>query len=816
MLRKIVWFFVCVGVLALIIGGAVATWGYYYVTRDLPQLSSVNDYRPSAVTKVYAADGTMIAEFYRERRYPAHINEIPLLIRNAFLAAEDAGFYNHPGIDPLSILRAAIKNLQAGSAKQGASTITQQVVKNLLLTPERKIERKVKEAILSYRLEEALSKDEIFEIYLNQIFLGNNAYGVKAAGLAYYHKNLEDLTLAEASMLAGLPKAPSKFSPLLNLPRAKRRQKYVLTQMVKAGFVTQNDADKAYDEKIKFYPYSAQNVYGAPYFVSEIRRVFQDRWKDYDLEADGLEIFTTVDLKATKLAEDSLKSGLRDVDKRRGWRGPIDFIAGAHLQEFNAKWGWLIPEELEFDEVYPALVTEFHKGKGTVKVAFGTHTATVDLRAPNWSRRKLEKDDRSYGASPEDFVKVGSVIEISFAQKEKEKEEEKEKEKIGGVARLDQTPEIEGATSLIDPNSGRVAALIGGYSYQRSVFNRATQSLRQPGSTFKPLVYLSAVDGYKYTPATIVHDSPKTLRVGDQYWAPANYDEKYLGPITLRTALERSRNLVSVDIVSRIGITPVIKYARLLGITTPIGRNPSIALGSAEVTLLELVRAYGVFAARGVLFDTYMINKIVDRTGAVVYDHENETLSSAKQVVSPQSAFVMAHMMKGVIQSGTATVIKPINRPVAGKTGTTNDMMDAWFIGYTPQWVCGVWVGFDAKRTIGDKETGGKVAAPIWLHFMQPYLDYLDQIEYDKLVQETKSEAERLGIEYRAPEKLAPLDFQPPDGVEGMWVNKGTGRPVSGPEEGAIYEYFIKGTEPQQISPEEQEGVVSYLESPEL
>lgn len=816
MLRKIFWFLFALGFVGLLVGAGVGVWGYFYLTRDLPQLSSVNDYRPPSVTKVYASDGSLVAEFFREKRYPVKLNEVPPVVRNAFLAAEDASFYNHPGIDLFSILRAFIKNLQAGSAKQGASTITQQVVKNLLLTPERKIQRKLKEAILSYRLEEHLTKDEIFEIYLNQIFLGNTSYGIKAAAQLYYHKDLKDVDLAEASMLAGLPKAPSKYSPLLNLPRAKRRQKYVLGQMVKAGFVTQEEADKAFDEKLKLYPASWQNIYAAPYFIGEVRKNFLERFRDYDLEGDGLEIYTTLDLTANNLAQKSLRMGLRDVDKRRGWRGPIGKIKNASLDEFLAKYGELIPEKLEVSDVYPALVTEVIKSKGAVKVDLGNLKATIPLRELNWAKKKLDAQDAVTWIKPEDAIQVGDVIEIALKEPEKAAEgKEKTPEPTEPVYALDQTPQIEGAVILIDPNSGKVPAIIGGYSYQKSVFNRATQSFRQPGSTFKPIVYLAAVDGFKYTASSIVHDSPRTLRVGDQLWTPGNYDEKYLGPITLRTALERSRNLVSVDLVSRIGLTPVIKYARMMGITSPLGKNPSIALGSSEVTVMELTRAYGVFAARGVLFDTFLINKVVDRTGAVVYDHENEAFTSAKQVINPNSAFVMANIMKGVVQSGTATIIKPINRPVAGKTGTTNDMMDAWFIGYTPQWVCGVWTGFDNKKEIGDKETGGRVAAPIWLKFMQPYLDHLDALEYEKLVQDTKTESERLNIEYRAPEKIVPVDFQPPDGVEGMWVDKSSGQPTSAEAQGSIFEYFVKGTEPHQVQTMTEEAS-SYLESPDL
>lgn len=812
MIRKFFLFFLALFFFFGLIGAGIATWGYFYVTRDLPELSSVKDYRPASVTKVYAGDGTLVAEFFRERRYPAKLSEIPMVIREAFLAAEDASFYKHPGIDPISILRASIRNLQAGSAKQGASTITQQVVKNLLLTPERKIERKIKEAILSYRLEQGLTKDEIFEVYLNQIFLGNTAYGVKAAAKAYFKKELNDVTLAEAAMLAGLPKAPSRFSPISNYPRARERQRYVLRQMVEAKFISEDQAKAAEDEKLKVYQATAQNIYAAPYFITELRKIFSEKFKDADLEGDGYEIFTTLDLTATKLAEKGLQIGLRDVDKRRGWRGPIGKIDNGDKRQFLQLYGPSLPAQVEEGDVYPALVTEISKAKGTAVVDVGTTIGTVDVRAAGWAKKRLTKEENAVFIKPEEAINVGDVIEVSLLPKDSS---DLSKTNSVGNFKLDQTPLIEGAVVILDPNSGRVISMVGGYSYQKSVFNRVTQSLRQPGSTFKPIVYLAAVDGFKYTPSTIVYDTPRSLKVGDEIWSPGNYDEKYLGPITLRTALERSRNMVSVDIVSRIGISPVLKYARLLGITSPLGKNPSIALGSSEVTLLELSRAYGVFAAKGVLFDSFLINKVLDRNGAVYYDHESESIASARQVISPQSAFIMANVMKGVVQSGTATVIKPINRPVAGKTGTTNDMMDAWFIGFTPEWVCGIWTGFDVKKTIGDKETGGRVAAPIWLKTMQPYLDYQDQVSYEKLELETKQAAEKLNIEYRAPEKITPVDFQPPEDVIGVWVNKSSGRLASPGEEGSIYEYFLKGTEPQAIETMPEE-TASYLESPDL
>jgi penicillin-binding protein 1A len=847
MLKKIFLFIILfLGLLSVVLG--IGTyWGYRYITRDLPNFEKIEDYKPPAVTKVYANDGTLIAEFYKEKRYPVKFSQIPDMIRKCFLAAEDINFYSHPGIDPISILRAVVRNFQSGHASQGASTITQQVVKNLLLTPERNYKRKIKEAILSYRLEKRLTKDGIFEIYLNQIFFGNSAYGIKSAAQIYFHKDLENLTLAEGAYLAALPKAPSRYSPVSNYNRAKRRQKYVLNQMIKAGFVTEQDAANAFREEVKVYPAYHKNVYHSPYFATEIRNVFRDKWPNLDLDVDGLTVSITADLKADKIAQESLQRGLKLVDKRRGWRGVLEHIQNAdkteYLEKYKQKLGeekddgtYSYPEHFEDlteETVYPAMVTGIKRAEGVVSVIVGHGERNIDLTKSTWARKFLGKQDKSFYGKAEDVLKKGDIIEVSV-KSEKALDDEKlalelttqdeenlKKEKVEAVKRelyLDQTPDIEGGIVLIDPNSGRVVAMSGGYDYGRSQFNRATQSHRQPGSAFKPIVYLAAVDGFKYTPSTIVYDTPRTFRAGDQYWTPQNFDEKYLGAITLQTALEKSRNLVSTDIVSKIGLNAPIEYAKKLGIASPLGKNLSLSLGTSEVTMLELTRAYGVFAARGILFNSTFVEKIEDRDGKILYNYEQEKLANAKQVIDEKSAFIMAHMMKGTVERGTATAVKALGRPVAGKTGTTNDYMDTWFIGFTPKWVCGVWVGFDLKKEIGEKETGGKISAPMFLDFMKRFLDYQENKEYEQLVADSRAEAEKLGIQFVNPQKLPPIDFTVPVGIDPYWVNKYSGLISSQDAKDAILEYFIKGTEPGKAptNEEEENNSESYLDSPDL
>lgn len=807
MLRKVFITLFTLGLSVSLVAGLFGLWGYFYITRDLPKLARIEDYKPPAVTRVLARDGSLMAEFFSERRYPVKIDEVPDLVRKAFLATEDAAFYSHSGIDPVSILRAIFKNVQSRDTKQGASTITQQVVKNLLLTSERSYTRKAKEAILAYRLERRFSKDEIFEIYLNQIFFGNSAYGIRAAARLYYHKELPEVTLAEAAYLAGLPKGPSIYSPIKNPKDAKQRQSQVLKQMLEAGFITSEQLQAAAKEEVQFYPASQRNVFASPYYVGEIRRVFSDKFKALDLDSDGLEVTTAVDVKADKMAAAALRQGLREVDKRRGWRGPIRRISEA---EYQSKFGKILSASpVNYDEIYPALVRS--AARSIIKVLVGDQVFNLDLSAGGWAKKLLSNDDSVRFGSPLELLQEGDLIEVSLVEGE---------DALPIKAVLNQTPDVEGAVVLIDPFSGEVRAMAGGYDYGQSQFNRVTQSLRQPGSSFKPVVYLAALDKFKYTPATIVYDVPRTFRVGDTLWTPANFDEKFLGPITLRTALEKSRNLVSADIVSRIGVDAVIQYARILGIVSPLGRNLSLSLGAGEVTVLEMSRAYGVLAAKGLLFDSVFVVKIKDRYGKVLYDYEQEKLSKAKQVLNENSAFVLANMMKGVVESGTGYKVKELRRPVAGKTGTSNDQMDAWFIGYTPNWVCGVWVGFDQKKQIGPKETGGVVSAPIYLNFMRNFLEYRSAQESGQLEKEAREEAERLGIAYEPPKITEQLDFSIPDGVEPFWIWKANGTRAQPGVAGAFLEYFVKGTEPEEQPENTSEAgeatASSYLESPDL
>ena len=753
---------VVLGLIATATGLAVGLYFYYRLTRDLPQIERLEDYVPKAVTLVYAADGTVVGEFYDERRFPVEFSDIPQIVRDGFLAAEDASFYQHPGIDFVSIARAFWINLQAKSTKQGASTITQQVVKSLLLSREKTYERKAKEAILSYRLEQALTKDEIFSIYLNEIYLGSTAYGVKAAARVHFHKELKDLSIAEAAYLAGLPQKPSYLAKLKHRDEALRRQRYVLEQMERNGFISAEQHEEALGVELKIHPANNQRIQAAPYFVSHVHKLLEDQLGSALTSPGGFEVYTTLDLKAYDIAERALRRGLRAVDKRRGWRGPLARIEKGEISDLLDNQALESRGGLEEGKIYRALVKQVRRNVLDVQV--GDYQGEVDLKKASWAKKLLGKKDRSRQIVLSRHIRVGDIVEVSYRRDLNRKEQIENKDTVLRFE-LDQTPEVEGAFAVQNALTGEVKALVGGYDFKRSEFNRATQGLRQPGSSFKPFIYQAAIDFLDMTPASLVPDSPLSLVAGNgDIWSPSNYDHKFLGPITLRTALQRSRNVVSAYLLSKMGPDRVVQVARKAGISTPIPRELSISLGTAEVKLLEMVRSYGAYAAGGWLSDSLIVTSVRDRKGEEVYRQRPRQ----EQIMSEETAFIMANMMKGVVERGTAQIVKKLGKPVAGKTGTTNDQMDAWFLGYTPEWVGGAWVGFDVKRMIGRYETGGKAAAPIFLYFMEEFLA------------ETPA-----------------LDFDIPDGVIPVLVNASTGRLAESGDSGGFVEYFKTGTEPK-------------------
>ncbi len=760
-LKIVVSVFVVVGLLSLVVFGLGGMYFYNRLNRDLPKIERLSDYRPKAVTSILASDGSLVAEIWDERRYPVALGEMPVYVKNAFLAAEDASFYAHGGIDFISMLRAVWVNLVSRATRQGASTITQQIVKELLLTREKTYERKIKEALLSYKLEKYLTKDEILSLYLNQIFLGSGAYGVGAAAKVHFHKDLKDLSIAQAAFLGALPKKPSELSRKENFPHAISRQRYVLKQMKDKKFITEEDYEKAIAEEITVYPTSDENLYQAPYFatqaIKEAEKILQNENSEYSLrDPGGFVVRTTVDSAGQVVAQREMQKGLRAVDKRQGWRGPIGNIRGPNKTPLV--WDENIDaDKLEVGEVYRALVTEVNKVKKTVKVRLGKYSPEISIEGEGWARTKAvievgSSEIKRFGINPIAEIKPADIIEVSLKDGADPSDQT--------AFQLDQTPAVQGAMVAMSTLSGEVKALVGGYDYSKSKFNRATQANLQPGSSFKPFVYLTAIQNLNYTPSTLVPDEPISFDTPEGVWAPQNYDHKFLGPITMRSALQMSRNVVSVFLIDKLGVDSVIRTAKKLGITANIPRNLSIALGTPEVHVIEMVRSYSAFANNGFMPQIQYISSIEDRSGNKVF----ESQSTPESVIDAPSAFIMAHMMKGVVDRGTATGVKVLGRPIAGKTGTTNESMDAWFIGYTPDWVCGVWVGFDVKRSLGRLETGGKAAAPVFIGFMKEFLG-----------------------------ESPIIDFQPPEGVTPVAVDVRTGIPVDPKSAGAFIEYFKVG-----------------------
>jgi penicillin-binding protein 1A len=738
--------------------GLLGVSGYiFFLMAKLPRVDRLADYKPPIVSQVFGDDGSLVGEFYLERRIVVPVNKMPRKLIQAFVSAEDANFYSHKGIDYLGIIRAAVKNVISLSKKEGASTITQQVTKSMLLSPEKKFSRKIKEAILAKRMEERLSKDEILYLYLNQIYLGSGAYGVQAAAETYFGKNVEQLNLAEMSMLAGLPKAPNAYSPIKHLEKARERQGYVLERMTKEGYITAAEAEHAKKTPIVLQPMKKVNNDQSAYYLEHLRIQLEQKYGEDQLYKGGLKIYTTMNANMQRAAYDSLRKGLKEVDKRQGYRGPTKYLSETEVDAYCGKVEDGIDSVvLKTGESYLGVVVGFNIEKGEALVRVGERKGVLSRKNMSWAGKVAMIN--SYG-KPEKNSKgltLGSVIEVSVITPELNKE--------GAQFALDQTPEVQAALVSIDPRTGGVKAMVGGYDFKKSQFNRAMQAKRNAGSAFKPIIYSAALDK-GLTPATVTEDAPVEYPDGaGGIWAPQNYDREFRGPVTMREALTYSINIVSVKIMEQIGAQYTAEYARKLGFTSQIPANLALALGAASISPFELTSAYAVFANNGVLTPQYFITKVTDTDGTILQETPPPV---PVPVISPETAYVITNLMQSVVSSGTGHRASVIGRPVAGKTGTTNGAKDAWFIGYIPQLVTGVWVGYDQERSLGSGGTGGQAAAPIWGEFMQ------------KAIMSLPSE-----------------DFTAPENVSFVLINPRTGRLAKESTAGAVMECFIKGTEP--------------------
>ncbi|MBI4237144.1 MAG: PBP1A family penicillin-binding protein [Deltaproteobacteria bacterium] len=758
-------FFVGTTAWSLMLGGFAAMVGYFYFAHDLPNIQTMSDYRPPVVSEVFASDGTKIGEFWTERRLIATLDQIPKVLIRAFLAAEDARFFEHRGVDIVGIGRALWEDIKAGEFVQGGSTITQQITRSILLTKEKKLGRKVREIILATRLERNLNKEQILTLYLNQIYLGNRSYGVRSASENYFHKSMDQLTLAEAAMIAGLSKAPTDDAPNNNPGRAKERQLYVLNQMLERGYISRSEHDQSTIAPLTFYEAGIDkdfNIRYTPYFTEHVRRQIAEQYGDKVLYEGGLRIESTVDIEKYLAAEQAVRAGLEALDQRRGWRGAlqrgIDPVTAKSINEevhqiATAEAGerkFHIPEAAEdaLRETGPTPLQPLRNYRAVVTAVSG-RTISIHV-GHNAGTIAPEHATRAGGR-----IQTGDVIEVRTLGSD-------------GAYELVQTPEVQGALFSMEVKTGYVRAMIGGYDYRLSEFDRSTQALRQPGSSFKPFVYAAALDkGFTYD--TPVADAPVAYRVGHEVWAPKNYGGKFSGMGHFASHIAFSRNVPTVRIAHSIGLHYLTGFCRKMGLTNPFQKYLSMALGANDVYLHEMVNAYVNFGNYGRKTPEIFITKITDVTGkevftapilsdeppaTVVVDNGRLTPSSdlnqdlwqaAQQtiekdkldldpqeiqvlygdripegyVVTPQTAHLIVGLMQKVVKEGTARRMLALGKPLAGKTGTTNDESDTWFIGFTPKLAAGVWIGFDVRRHLGHGEQGGRTAAPVVLQYLQ-------------------------------------------------------------------------------------------------
>lgn len=742
---------------------------FYAYSRDLPDPAKLSKYEPAITTRLYANDGKLMAEYATERRMYLPLDSIPKRVIGAFLSAEDQNFYTHTGLDFYSIARAAITNLSnigGGHSMVGGSTITQQVVKNFLLTNERTLERKVKEAILAFRIDRIYSKDRILELYLNQIYLGGGSYGVAAAALNYFNKSMDELTVAEAAYLAALPKAPANYDPVRNYDRAKARRDWVIGRMLEDGRITNEEAQLAEASPLTVHSRDKAEVVDAPFFAEEVRRRLASMYGSDVLYKGGLYVKTTIDAQMQEFADTSLRGALIDYDRRHGYRGPIATLPT--LEEWKKKLAELSANVPLYNNQTLAVVDNISTSSAGIITMDGKKGA-IPIEELRWARKFLSATSMGAAVSqPKDVLMVGDVVMT-------EPQIGKNNKPVDGKYRLLQVPKVNGGMVVLDPHTGRILAITGGYTALGTQFNRATQARRQPGSSFKPFVYLAGLEA-GYQPTSILWDSPISLPQGPGLpnWTPQNYSHTYLGPTPFRMGVEKSLNAMTVYLASRIGIKRIREIGKRMGIYSSLPAEYSAVLGSRETTLMSLVNAYGMLVNGGKRIEASPIERIDDRYGKIIFRRDSrkcedcqknrvppakdismippEVVDDRQQVMDPAVAYQMVSILQGVVQRGTAVAAKSLNLPLGGKTGTTNDSRDTWFVGFSPDLVVGLYIGYDQPKSLGEKETGGRVALPGFINFMR--MAYKDK-----------------------PSREFPI----PPGISLVKVNRYTGQPTYGP-----------------------------------
>jgi penicillin-binding protein 1A len=720
----------------------LASGVFFAYAGDLPRISALDDYSPSTISRVYGAHGEIVGEFAIQRRELIPYEAISPLLKQAILAAEDATFEQHFGLSipriVVTLVKDAIERRKAG----GASTLTQQLTRKLFLTDEKTWERKIKEAILAIQIEKRYTKNEIFTLYCNQMYFGHGVYGVQAASRLYFNKTAKDLTLEEAALIAGILQGNVRQSPYVNMDAALRRRNYTLSRMAEIGYITPAEAEEARKKPIEIRGEPASQPSVAPYFLEDVRKELEAHYGAKQLYENGLSIQTALDVPLQEAANRAMDEGLRRIDKRRGFRKPRrNIVSDGHAVETFRHPRWERP--MRDGDVVPAVVRS--AGPAAIEARAGTVAITIDRKGFAWAAKPGNQ-----------LVTAGDLIEVRLAQIDAAANT------AGGT--LEQPPAVEGAILAIDNRTGQIKAMVGGYSFERSKFNRATQALRQVGSAFKPIVYTAAIDR-GFTPASLIDDAPVSFPAGANQppYSPQNYDHQFEGPVTLRHALEQSRNIPAVKVMDQLGPAQVIAYARKLGLTSPIPPYLPVALGAAEASLTEITSAFAVFPNQGVHMQPYSVLKVTDRAGNVLEENRPEP----KDAIRADTAYVVTNLLRGVVQRGTATRAASLNWPLGGKTGTTDDYTDAWFVGFDPDITIGVWVGLDQKRPIGRNMTGAEGALPIWMDVMKAWI----------------------GDRKEAPK------FEPPGNIVFVSVDRGgTAAPEGAP--GAISEAFIAGTQP--------------------
>lgn len=777
LLLRFLGFLFSAGVFVFIAASAVAGVYLWQISKDLPDYEVLARYDPPIMTRVHAADGRLIAEYARERRIFVPLNTVPKRVIDAFLSAEDKNFFHHGGLDYQGIVRALFTHFVKGRRLTGASTITQQVAKNFLLTNERSLVRKAKEAVLSMRIERAFTKERILELYLNEIYLGLSSYGVAAAALNYYGKKLGELTVAEAAYLAALPKAPNNYHPFRRTKAAIKRRNWVISQMEKNGAITRQESLAARKTPLNVNPRPfGAHIFAAEFFAEEVRRELLAAYGEDTLYGGGLSVRSTLDPEMQRMAKKALVDGLVAYDRRHGWRGPVTRIdissdwggplAGVPMPSDIAPWRLAVVLEVSSRDIVVGLRPGRLKGG---KLEEARQTGVITRAQAKWA---LRGGRRSIPA----ILKPGDVIYVA------------PNDARDGDWKLMQKPAVGGAIVAMDPHTGRVRALVGGFSFADSQFDRATQAKRQPGSAFKPFVYATALDN-GYSPSTVVLDAPIAIDQGPgkEAWKPENYSGKFAGPSTLRTGIERSRNLMTVRLARDVGMPQISEYARRFGVYDNLLPVLSMALGAGETTLLRLTTGYCMLANGGKQIRATLIDRVQDRRGNTVMRHETRQCSDCgnqqwegqdepelkdnrKQVVDPHTAYQITSMLEGVVIRGTGRRVRAVGKPLAGKTGTTNDEKDAWFIGFAPDLAVGVFVGFDNPKPMGRGETGGHVAAPVFTEFMKMAL---------------------------AGKPAVP--FRVPPGIKFVRINRKTGLRARPGDPDAILEAFKPENEPQEF-----------------